>query len=81
MTRKSPDFFTAPAVMNWEMKILLLLVKDSEISRKPKGMAKERKKLTTSTQINHLCIGVMVSEYALNNRKKKKTKKRTHPKA
>lgn len=42
MTRKSPDFFTAPAVMNWEMKILLL-VKDSEISRKPKGMAKEKK--------------------------------------
>lgn len=43
MTRKSPYFFTAPAVMNWEMKILLLLVKDSEISRKPKGMAKEKK--------------------------------------
>lgn len=42
-------------------------------------MAKEKKKLTTSTQINHLCIGVMVSEYALNNRKKKEDKKEDTP--
>lgn len=60
--------------MNWEMEILVVLVKDFEISRKLRRMAKE-KKLTTSTQINHLWV--MVSEHALNNRKKKKAEKCT----